>query len=356
MIKAYTLNESEQWDKIVRSFDNHDIYYLSGYVRAFEQNGDGQAILLYLEHADTRAINVVIKRDISESPIFIGKLKRGEWFDLTTPYGYGGFLIEGPDRERILKEYEEYTKKRRIVSEFVRFHPLMENWNDLDGFYEVVHLGNTVCIDTSSEDVIWNNFSSQNRNKIRKAINAGQEVFWCRDPHIIEPFMEIYQATMDKDHADAYYYFKKDFYKSILNDLKDNAMWFYSVKDGMIMAISIFMFCNEKMHYHLSASRREYQHLAPTNLLLYEAAMWACRNGYKTLHLGGGVGSGRDSLYAFKKAFNKKGRDKEFCIGKKIFNKEMYEMLIDIRKETNPVMQETEFFPAYRLSGGGNIH
>jgi len=28
------------------------------------------------------------------------------------------------------------------------------------------------------------------------------------------------------------------------------------------------------MHYHLSATDREYRNLAPTNLLLYEAACW----------------------------------------------------------------------------------
>lgn len=351
MIKEYTMNESEQWDKVVRSFKDYDIYYLSGYVKAFEQNGDGRAQLIYLEHMDTRAINVVIKRDISKSPMFAGKLGSGEWFDLTTPYGYGGFLIEGPDRKAILKEYEEYARKKHIVSEFVRFHPLVESWDGLDCFFDIIHLGNTVCIDTGSKETIWNNFSSKNRNVIRKAIKSDTKIYWCRDPHIISPFMEIYRSTMDKDHADAYYYFKEDFYESILNDLKDNAMWFYSVKDEIITAISIFMFCNGKMHYHLSASRREYQHLAPTNLLLYEAAMWACRNGYTRLHLGGGVGSSKDSLYAFKKAFNKNGRDTEFCIGKKVFNEEMYKLLVDIRKETDSDILAAGYFPAYRFWG-----
>lgn len=57
------------------------------------------------------------------------------------------------------------------------------------------------------------------------------------------------------------------------------------------------------MNYHLSGSIWEYANLAPTNLLLYEAALWGCANGCKTLYLGGGVGSGEDSLFKFKKAF-----------------------------------------------------
>jgi len=35
--------------------------------------------------------------------------------------------------------------------------------------------------------------------------------------------------------------------------------------------------------------------------LLYEAACWGIENGYKTFHLGGGLGSREDSLYQFKK-------------------------------------------------------
>ena len=76
--------------------------------------------------------------------------------------------------------------------------------------------------------------------------------------------------------------------------------------DGEIAAISIFMFCNERMHYHLSASQKKYQSLAPSNILLYEAALWAANNGYKTLHLGGGVGAEHDGLYKFKKLSTEK--------------------------------------------------
>lgn len=174
MIKVYTLDDAEQWEAVVRSFARHDVYYLPGYARAFEENGDGQALLVYLERAGTRAANVVFKKDVADCPAFRGKVGRGEWFDLSTPYGYGGFLVEGGDAGGILEEYEDFARRSRVVSEFVRFHPLLENWNGLGGFYEVVRLGGTICIDTSSAGDIWNNFSSQNRNKIRKARKAGR--------------------------------------------------------------------------------------------------------------------------------------------------------------------------------------
>ena len=57
-------------DDIVRSFKTYDVYYLSGYARAFEQNGDEKAVLIYFEKEDTRAINVVMKRDIADCDEF----------------------------------------------------------------------------------------------------------------------------------------------------------------------------------------------------------------------------------------------------------------------------------------------
>ena len=344
MIELIALNESEKWDAVVKSFKRYDVYYLSGYVKAFEQYGDGQAALIYYTHGSTRAINVVMIRDIADDSRFSTGVEKNKFFDIATPYGYGGFLIEGDDYDTLDREYIEFAKANGFVCEFVRFHTMLDNYREVAEFYEEVYLGDTVFLDTSDEAVIWSNLTSKNRNMIRKAQKSGLQVFWGRDLSIIPRFMEIYNATMDKDSADEYYYFNESFYNSILHDLKYNAMWFYSVIDNEIASIAIFMFGNGQMHYHLSASRREYQHLAPSNLMIYEAALWASRNGYKTLHLGGGVGCKHDSLYKFKKAFNR-GEDKPFYIGKKIFDEEAYRMLVTMRGDN---ITNHGFFPEYR--------
>ena len=102
------------------------------------------------------------------------------------------------------------------------------------------------------------------------------------------------------------------------------------------------------MHYHLSGSMIEYRNLAPSNLLLYKAALWGCEQGYKTFHLGGGVGSGEDNLYKFKAAFNKMS-DYQFSIGKQIFDQVKYDELVKIRRDSDASFDETShFFPLYR--------
>ena len=348
MIRIYTLERAKEWDELVRTFEHYDVYYLAGYVKAFWLNGDGEPILIYYERGETRAINVVFRRDLSQCKFFRETLEQSAFYDFVTPYGYGGFLVEGTDYGRLQEEYEEFCRQEHIVCEFVRFHPLLENWKGLEQLYTETYMGTTVYMDTCSEEEIWNNITSKNRNMIRKTKKSGLKVYWGRYPELIEPFMEIYNAAMDKDGAKDYYYFGKEFYESILEDLKQNAMWFYAKEEKEIAAIAIFLFGNENMHYHLSASRAEFQRMAPTNLLLYEAALWAGRNGYKKLHMGGGVGSAQDSLYKFKKSFHR-GTDARFCVGKKIFDRGTYDELVEIRKAQDALFDDhSEFFPRYR--------
>lgn len=344
MLSVYTLEESGKWDAAVRSFSGYDVYYLSGYVKAFQLHGDGQPLLFHYEGGGARGINVVMKRDVAKDPRFAGKLPAGQYFDFATPYGYGGWLIEGEDTASLFASYDAWCREHGVISEFVRYHPVLENHLGTEVCYDVLALGNTIAMDLSSPETIWANLTSKNRNMIRKAQKNGLTVGHDRTADLYETFREIYNATMDKDHAAAYYYFSPEFYESVREDLAENAQVFYvQTEDGTIAAASIMLAANGRLNYHLSGSRREYQHLAPTNLLLYEAALWGCANGCRTLHLGGGVGSGEDSLYKFKQSFYR-GEPCRYHIGRKIFLPERYEELTALRTD----LPESGFFPRYR--------
>ena len=73
-ISIFTLDQAEQWDNIVRSFNEYDVYWLSGYVKAFHIHGDGEPLLFYYDDGFTRGINVTMKRDVSKDEGFRGKL------------------------------------------------------------------------------------------------------------------------------------------------------------------------------------------------------------------------------------------------------------------------------------------
>lgn len=341
MIKIYGIEQSREWDELVKTFPNYDVYYLSGYVKAFMIHGDGEPHLLFFENDGLRGIYVFMKRFVVSGV-----------FDSITPYGYGGVLFEGDvskDKTSVFwKEYLDYMHELGIVSNFVRYHPILQNASPMKEISNVIDLGKTIAMDLSSPEIIWENLHSKNRNMMRKAEKNGVVIKHGKGMDLLDKFREIYNATMDKDHAEEYYYFKRPFYESIHCDLYDNYEMFYAEYAGEVIAMSIMIFANDRMNYHLSGSNMDYRNLAPSNLLLYKAALWGCEQGMKTLHLGGGVGSGEDNLYKFKAAFNKNS-DYRFSIGKEIFDSNKYNELVIARKKATPSFnQESVFFPLYR--------
>lgn len=342
MIRIFGIDEAKEWDNLVRSFANYDVYYLSGYVKAFQVHGDGDPQLYYYEENGLRGIYVYMRRRTAIEGVY----------DSITPYGYGGFLLEGDlcdeKLKTLLNAYEQKMKEQNIVDNFVRYHPVLANAIPMKKYLDVIDLGKTVAMDLSSEEVIWTNIHSKNRNMIRKAEKNGIEIKHGQGLELFDEFIKIYNATMDKDNAEEYYYFEHEFYESIHENLKDNYEIFWAEYKSEIIAISIMIFANGRLSYHLSGSDIEYRNLAPSNLLLYKAAIWGCQQGFKTFHLGGGIGSNEDSLYKFKAAFNRTS-DYQFSIGKQIFNQNIYDSLVKERTMLDINFdKDSTFFPLYR--------
>ncbi len=342
MIQIFNMSQTKEWDELVRSFANYDVYYLSGYVKAFQIHGDGEPQLFYYNENGLRGIYVYMKRKTAIEGVY----------DSITPYGYGGFLLEGDDSNEnmnaLWNAYVDKMKNENIVDNFVRYHPVLANAVPMKICSDVIDLGKTVSMDLTSEEVIWKNIHSKNRNMIRKAEKNGIVIKHGQGLELFDDFIKIYNATMDKDNAEPYYYFKPEFYKSIHEDLKDNYEMFWAEYDGKIIAMSIMIFANGRLNYHLSGSDLQYRNLAPSNLLLYKAAMWGMEKGMKTFHLGGGVGSEEDNLYKFKIAFNRFS-DCQFSIAKHIFDNEKYDELVAERASRDAGFdKESKFFPLYR--------
>ena len=114
-MRVFTLDESRAWDETVRSFPHYDVYYLSGYVKAFKIHGDGEPLLFYYESDTFRAADVVMKRDVALARHFKGLLPEGKYFDLATPYGYGGWIadkddVSNEDKNKLTLSKDEYKK------------------------------------------------------------------------------------------------------------------------------------------------------------------------------------------------------------------------------------------------------
>lgn len=344
MFKEYTIEQFNKWNEIVYSFKDTDIYYTANYVKSLELNGDGKAILIHYKKNDIEAINVVIKKDISKYVIFNNEIESNKYFDYTTPYGYGGFIFkEKYNSDIIQKVYEDYTqycKNKNIITEFTRFNPLLKNYKFMENLTDVIELGPTVTISLTNYQEAWNNYESKNRNVIRKAIRRNVEIEHGFSKELMEKFKKIYIETMTRIKSNEYYFFSNTYFDSLYEDMKDKAIIFYATYENEIISMAYVMFHGNYMHYHLSGTSIKYRNLASTNLLIDQIIKYGHENGYKKLHLGGGVGAKEDSLFKFKRGF-KKDNFTTYKIGKTIFNKEKYDELRERYK------LENDYFPAY---------
>ena len=333
MLTVYSDADAAKWKKAVDSFLQNDIYYSYEYVHSFKIHGDGEPLLFLYENGGTRICYAVMKSDIADCPLFEGLIPKDKYFDLETPYGYGGPIYEGIINDDILNDFKgeiyEYCKNNRIISQFVRFHPLFENWNVAKNLIESKYLRDTIYIDTSSEDTIWTNFDTKNRNMVRKAIKSGVSIE-MKSIEEYEDFIPIYNSTMQLHDADGYYIFDKEYYEYLIS-MGDSAKIFYAYYEGKPVSASIMLFSDKFMHYHLSGTYPQYRNLAASNLLLYEAAKEASRRKIKRFHLGGGL-SPDDSLFGFKKQFNKNARA-SFVVGRTVFDEAAYDELLRIREQ-----------------------
>ena len=328
----------------MKSFHNWDIYYLYEYAYSFKLHGDGEPLLILYEDENTRFCYVVMKQDIAGCKGFNGKLEYDKYYDLETPYGYGGplsnNLIGTSAQRKFLNELTDYCNSQKIVSQFVRFHPLLSNQELLSTVIETRYLRDTIFIDTESPEVIMKNMDSKNRNMIRKAVKNGVSI--QRQPiDNYQEFLCMYKETMLKDNANDYYTFDERYFES-LKSLEQNACIFYALLEEKLISGAIMYFNEKFMHYHLAGTHTEYRQYSPNNLLLYEAGCWASKQGIKQFHLGGGM-KPEDSLFGFKKQFNKYGR-LPFFVGRTIFNKERYKELCRIRKKIDPEFDESNSF------------
>lgn len=325
-------DDKDKWNGIVKSFEQHDVYYLNEYVASFNYLNEGKPLLVYYYGDKMRLCYTVLQRDIAEFVKFTGLLEKGRYYDWITPYGYGGPLTESFNQKEMSDFFNllnDYCKSNKIVTQFFRFHPLLQNQDVFEHHCRLQRVKYTVFIDIADQAIIYTNMDSKNRNMVKKAQKNGIEIVIDNSEMAKSTFVEIYKGTMQRKNASGFYYFNQKFFDDMFANLAPHYTLFNARLKGKTVSTAIIMHCNGSLHYHLAASLREYMHLAPNNLLLYTAACWGAEQGYKSFHLGGGVGI-EDSLFSFKKSFNKKGLI-DFYIGSSVFSDKTYQELLDIR-------------------------
>ena len=212
------------------------------------------------------------------------------------------------------------------------------NHKDFKNIYELKYNNYTLGIDLT-KDFFTEEFSSECRNRIRKAINSDVKIEYDFNGKSIEEFNRLYKLMAEKNNIREEYRFAKEYFIDTFNKCKEYVFIINAIYDNKVISSAMFLQYGDYIHYHLSANDIEYSRLSANNLILHTAATFGKEHNKKTLHLGGAFTEG---LYKFKHRFTKNGTY-DFYVGTKIRNQEIYDKLIEKKGTINK-----EFFPAYR--------
>lgn len=321
-----------------------DIYFEPDYARLYETE-DNKAVEYVFDCEYGVITNLFLKRKIDLS------LPNGiQYYDILTPYGYGGPVIhDAVDKDKLIAAYMEdfrhFTARENIIAEFVRFHPIIGNGVDFKDAYDAICDRKTVGTTLTYEDVIGTEFSKHKRKEIRRILKNPEIRYEVdEDPQSLDDFVEIYYSTMDRDGADDYYYFDKAYFQTMLEKLKGHVATGKVWLGDKLIAMGVYFRYGKYLHAHLSGTLSEYLEYSPAYILKYALALYGHEKGYEVIHYGGGTSRSEDnSLYKFKREFGK-NTSFDFYIAKKVWNEDIYRQICDaVGADIN-----TDFFPAYR--------
>lgn len=348
--------DRKRWADALRRFPRSDIYYTPGYALCYEGRGEGEAAAVLFVDGTDAVIHPVMLRRLRDLRWAAGLGWADGLHDVVTPYGYGGPLasVEEPKRRRTLLEAFDAAQDRLfagigVVSEFVRFHPLLATQEGFEGRMDLVRRGRTVWLElTDSEEGLFAVMNPKARNKIRRARREGVTAGVETGTGAVRTLTAIYTETMGRLGAPASYFFPESYFAALVAMPGQAAEIIVARHGERPLWAGVFMRHGPYLHYHLSGTSGDSRIPGVNNLALLEASVLGAQRGARIFHLGGGFGSKEDDLFAFKAGVG--DRRAEFWTGARVHDGAAYERLCEARREGTGggAPLDGHYFPAYR--------
>ncbi|WP_315919354.1 peptidoglycan bridge formation glycyltransferase FemA/FemB family protein [Mesorhizobium sp. SP-1A] len=328
------ISDAASWREAIAEIGRYDYAHTYDFHQLSSSRGEGEPIAFAArdENKGTIAFWPTLKRSIDGSGAF----------DLTSVYGYAGPTVRsGAEGTSPIEAIFCAMSDFGAVSVFSRMHPLFTD--QLGMAVRGDEIGSIVFIEITAQKDVLQSYRGSHRREIVNATAKGLTITCGTDEKSLEDFLSIYTDTMKEVEAKEYYYFDKEYLSSILNSKDFKTIILTANFEGKPVAASMFIITGSTMQYYLSGTVAAFRKLAPSKAIIAEAHRIAVELGLKKLVLGGGVGSAKDALYAFKKGFSQ--ATLPFHVTRRILDQRKY---IDLCVKRRIVPDQVQFFPAYR--------
>ncbi len=340
---AFYRTSDPQWQQTIAQLPQADVYFLPQYHRLHEANHEGIAYCWVAEKDGEHLCY----------PFLLRAIPKTDYQDIETIYGYSGALASTVSPEfwqTAWAEFSAWAAEQRVITEFVRCHPLLNSQQFAPPECRITPERDTVVMPLfEDEAALWASYPSQQRTRIRQAQAAGLSCREMTGSDGWQIFRALYAQTMQYLDARDYYYFSDAYFEQLSSaDFAPYTRLFGVFDQNTCVAAAVFLVYAPYMHYHLGGSDAAQRQHAPNNLLFHTAATWGGQNGFTHLHLGGGrTPAPDDSLLRFKKTLSQQRL--AFHIGRRVHNSAIYDALCMEWMQQRNITQRPAYFQVYRL-------
>lgn len=338
------------WDAALGSLraKQRDVYFTSAYNLLWQERGNGRALGAIFREDKSTILYPFLLRDLEQDP-HLGADWAG-YHDLTSARGFGGPLVShetGDDRlfATFRTAFNDWCAEHQVVSEFIRFHPLLDTQLGWERHMEVAQVGTVVWGhlergQSASMDIM----NATARRNVRLALEAGLTGGVERGDDAYGRFAELLALDAVRRGLAAQDAIDAAFLSRLRRGL-GSAQTLVGVRhQGDLAAAALFVGGPSFVHLFAAAADPERRRLRPHNLLLFTSLQWAAGTGATALNLGGGR-AGEDELLRFKGGFSQLRAARH--VGRVIHLFEEYARALRDHDAVG-ISLDCDYFPGYR--------
>lgn len=331
----------ENWHKLYSKLcpTKRSPYFSPSYYRAYKKVEEYPVECFWCYWDDMNFLFYpYLKRGINP----LGYMLDNQYYDIIGAYGYNGPIGEIQEYSLIIefnKQLRCYLQDQRIVTEFVRYSPIPDN-SYYHTYLDKIEVLDNIYVDLAvGMDRVWSESYSQNlRTSIRKGSSYGlqSQIYHGSDISLklLERGYGIYKATMDRNKAEEFYYFGMAFITEILDAMQSQLTLIVTSLNDIPVSFELVMRDGVLAYAILRGTDGNYFKLNPNTFQTHQLLAALAGIGVETYSMGGGNTRG-DSLYSFKKRFNRNCNN-PFLIGVHVHKSEVYEAICEQWQEKHP--------------------
>jgi len=328
-----------QWRQSYDGLDetHKDIFYHPGFAAVCQESIDSRH--------QVRCAMVHNDKGILLYPFVQRQLAAGSLYDITGLYGRGGVATNIQQKsllEEFHLEFAAWCKDHHIVCGFDRFHPVTKNHLAASTGTKIFETGQFVVLElTDPIEEIERHFEHEHRKSIKKAERAEVEIFYEQNLAHLDEFLSIYHSTLDRREAESFYYFPKNFYQGLLENIPGRFAFFYARYEGHLISCELVLFEGAYGHSYLGGTLFDYRHVCPNVLLKRDIIRYLKAQHCRYFLLGGG-NRPNDGIFRYKLGFSPKGERPSY-IGGTIYDPQAYENLGEVMAAKGCAINKNRF-------------